>query len=389
MLLGEARSKCEHLAGAPLNPGYAKQLSNVYLVKGAVATNAIEGNTLTEDQVLAVQAGEDDVIPPSQEYQLQDINNVLAALTEIDQAMMRNEVIPLDRDRINYLNFRVLDRTVHEPNATPGVVRSHSVLVDNRYRGAPPKDLDHLVDRLCDWLNGPEFRSSEPVMNFTLAVIKAIVSHVYIAWIHPYGDGNGRTARLVEAQILSQNGVPLPAVNLLSDHYNKTRARYAIELGKTSTENRLDDFIAYAIEGFVDGLRSHVAAVREYQVGVAFTNYVHERAAAWPSGATAKRRRDLVLALDPDKPTRRRSFMVLTDDLADSYAGTTEKTLTRDLNFLRKEGLIQQVVRELEPGRWLTGWIQNRSLIRAWLPPTLTAGDGKVTADRPHRTKSR
>jgi Fic family protein len=51
MNLGEARSKCEHLAGVPIQPDVARNLARVTLIKGAVATTAIEGNTLTEDEV--------------------------------------------------------------------------------------------------------------------------------------------------------------------------------------------------------------------------------------------------------------------------------------------------------------------------------------------------
>ena len=51
MLLGEAQSKCEHLSGVPLVPGAAERLNELYLAKGVLATTAIEGNTLTEEQV--------------------------------------------------------------------------------------------------------------------------------------------------------------------------------------------------------------------------------------------------------------------------------------------------------------------------------------------------
>ncbi len=52
MLLGEAQSKCEHIAGIPLMPSVAEYLHQLYLAKGTQATTAIEGNTLTEEQVL-------------------------------------------------------------------------------------------------------------------------------------------------------------------------------------------------------------------------------------------------------------------------------------------------------------------------------------------------
>ncbi|WP_433223897.1 Fic family protein [Dactylosporangium sp. CS-047395] len=51
-------------------------------------------------------------------------------------------------------------------------------------------------------------------MAFPLAMIKAMLAHLYLAWIHPFGDGNGRTARLIESQLLLQAGVPVPAANV-------------------------------------------------------------------------------------------------------------------------------------------------------------------------------
>ena len=51
--LGEAASKCEHIAGVPLRPATAQTLHRLFLAKGVLATTAIEGNTLTEKEVLA------------------------------------------------------------------------------------------------------------------------------------------------------------------------------------------------------------------------------------------------------------------------------------------------------------------------------------------------
>ena len=65
--LGEAVSKCEHLANVPLQPNVAKELHFLYLAKGIRGTAAIEGNTLSEDEVKDRMEGKL-VLPPSQEY---------------------------------------------------------------------------------------------------------------------------------------------------------------------------------------------------------------------------------------------------------------------------------------------------------------------------------
>lgn len=67
MLLGEAQSRIDHLCGVPLRPMTAEMLHRVYLAKGAMATTAIEGNTLSEEDVLKHLDGRLEV-PPSKEY---------------------------------------------------------------------------------------------------------------------------------------------------------------------------------------------------------------------------------------------------------------------------------------------------------------------------------
>jgi len=49
--LGEAFSKCQHLANSALQPALASRLASIYLAKGVNATTAIEGNTLSEEEV--------------------------------------------------------------------------------------------------------------------------------------------------------------------------------------------------------------------------------------------------------------------------------------------------------------------------------------------------
>ena len=76
--LGDAQAKCEQVAGVPLLPGVADFLHQVFLAKGALATTAIEGNTLSEEEALQLLKGELN-LPPSREYLGQEIENVIEA----------------------------------------------------------------------------------------------------------------------------------------------------------------------------------------------------------------------------------------------------------------------------------------------------------------------
>ena len=82
MLLGEARAMCDHLAGVPLQPDVARNFYEVAMVRGAHATTAIEGNTLTEEQVAGILRGTFRA-PPSREYQEREVKNALDALNAV------------------------------------------------------------------------------------------------------------------------------------------------------------------------------------------------------------------------------------------------------------------------------------------------------------------
>ena len=173
---------------------------------------------------------------------------------------------------------------------------------------------------------------------------KAVYAHLYLAWIHPFGDGNGRTARLVEFLLLANCGVvPMPAAHLLSNHYNLTRDRYYRELARAS-ESGGDTlgFLTYAIEGFIDGIREVIGMVREQQVNIAWNNYIHETFSGEPNTKASDRQRALVLAMPIGESVARQHLQLLTAEIALMYANAGPRVLARDLNHLVALGLLER-----------------------------------------------
>lgn len=344
-LLGEAASKCQHLAGTPLQPALATDLSQVYLVKAAVATTAIEGNTLSEGEVQELLASRRR-LPPSQEYLQREVENVIEGLRRIDDDARTGAPFVVTPDWIKGQNRVVLDGLDHEEHVVPGEYTSVQLFAGN-YRAAPPEDVELLVDRLCAWLNELLRPLAEPDtapdMRFFHAFLAATLGHLYIAWIHPFGDGNGRTARLLECAILARSGVvPWVSSNLLSDHYNRTRSRYYQRLDMASRKRDVLGFLTYSAQGYVDMLREQLGHVQTQQRKVAWINFVHEVMQAVPDGAAQKRQRTVVLVMPLNRGIRTSEIRRLTPELAEMYAGKTEKTLTRDVNRLRELGLIRR-----------------------------------------------
>lgn len=340
LLLGEARSKCEHIARVPLPPVIAMALHRLYLAKGMQGTAAIEGNTLTLEQVEQHLKGELR-LPPSQRYLQTEIDNIVNACSSIASAEFHDQNPLITPDLLNYFNRTVLEGLDLEPEVVPGEVREHSVTV-LRYLGAPAEDCPYLIERLCEWLNSDGFATTDDY-GLAVPILKAIIAHLYIAWIHPYGDGNGRTARLMEVYILVHAGVPTPAAHLLSNHYHLTRAAYYKELDRASKSAAGDPkpFILYALNGFVDQLRQQVEVIQIHQVNMAWGDFVNERFEGKHSAADIRRKR-LLLTLSWAEPMRRQEMLALPNIAAD-YSGKTIKTLTRDLNELISEGLAERL----------------------------------------------
>jgi Fic family protein len=340
--IGEAHSKCRHLARTPLPPRLARKMEQVYLAKGARASAAIEGNSLDEEQAVAAVEG-NLKLPQGQEYLQQELENVIGALAGIEVEVHRDGHFEVTPEKLRQLNKAVLTDLDLEDHVVPGEFRTTGIAVGTAYRGAPARDCEFLVQAMCTWLNGPDFRQDgeNHARDFLHAFLRAVVAHVYIAWIHPFGDGNGRTARLVEFGILTAAGIPSVAAHLLSNHYNATRASYYRQLDRASKSGGdLIPFFDYAAEGFVGELQQQLNDVHELIVQATWTNYVHSR---FPTPTlTARRQRDLVLALPPDRFVPRAQLARLTPELAEAYATKKTKTVTRDLNALEKLELIER-----------------------------------------------
>jgi len=213
---------------------------------------------------------------------------------------------------------------------------------------------------MCQWLEGETFQGSSAEAKAIYAIIKALLAHLYIAWIHPFGDGNGRTARLLEFQILLNSGIPAPAAHLLSNHYNQTRSEYYRQLDRASASGGdVIPFLLYSVQGFLDGLRGQLDLIREQQWDVTWRNFVHETFKEKNSPA-AVRQRHLVLDLSrSNESTPISKIKEVSVRVGLAYHGKTQKTISRDIRALQHLKLLTK-----EQGRVRA----NKEAILSFLP---------------------
>ncbi len=147
--LGQCFSIIKALEDTPVEPEDRKMLLMVSLKKSAQATTAIEGNTLSDEEIDKVERGTK--LPPSKEYMEIEVRNILNAqnilLKEITFDNLQ-KIIQIDLiKRFNKLVGKDLGDYF---NAIPGRIRKNNVLVGN-YRPPDYEDAELLLKKFCEW----------------------------------------------------------------------------------------------------------------------------------------------------------------------------------------------------------------------------------------------
>ena len=340
-LLGQIQAIIESISNFPLDPNYHRKLLNISLIKGAQATTAIEGNTLTEEEIKKVNEGKS--LPASKEYQQIEVKNVIDAYNKIlDDLIVSNNDNLITPKLIKEFHRMIGQNLGDHFNALPGSYRNHLVSVGT-YRPPDNKDIPELLEKLCEWLR-KEFNYESRKQSMIDTIVEAIVAHVYIEWIHPFGDGNGRTGRLVEFYVLLRAGIPDIASHILSNFYNQTRVEYYRQLQLANDERSLSKFINYALMGLLDGLRSTLETLQESYYELAWKKFIYDRFAEkkYNKKEVYKRRRRVILNLPLGEKKSIEHIQLLTPEIAATYAKLNKRTLQRDLDDLMEMDLVNQ-----------------------------------------------
>lgn len=322
-------------------PQHYKELMNLSLIKGAQATTAIEGNTLTDQDIKLMLDGKQ--MPPSKEYQEIEVKNILTAFNELlNEVIVKNEAKLVSPELLKRFQKMVgKDLGIHF-NAIPGRFRNNDVIVGT-YRCPDHRDVPHLIDQFCEWLK-EEFGFEAQKQTFSDVLIQAIVSHVYIELIHPFGDGNGRTGRLLEFYILLRGGNPDIASHILSNHYNQTRSNYYRQIERATSSIDLTEFIEYALLGFRDGLHQTLELIQKSQFENSWKKLIYDKfdVVSMKKKDVFKRQRTLALEMPMYESVLLTDIPNLSIKLAKLYSHMSDRTLIRDVQKLLELSIIEK-----------------------------------------------
>ena len=250
--LVEIASAREIILHAHLVPKWEVSLRRDALIKAAHASTAIEGNPLTLEEVSQLAQGRK--VTATRKAQ-QEVLNYLYVLEKIEKYADGDEItvkgiLKLHED----VSKDILDLPDYE-----GRYRELQVYVGNSITGEvifmppPPEDVPELMDKFIEWLNSNDSHQLEPI-------IIAGISHYEFVRIHPFIDGNGRTARALATLILDIRKFDIKRFFALDDYYDSDRPAYYSALKSVDPDN-LD--ITQWLEYFTDGVLLSITKVKE------------------------------------------------------------------------------------------------------------------------------
>jgi len=345
-MLGECDAYVKALSDIPLKPEHRDRLLRVSLIKGAQATTAIEGNTLSEEEISKLEEGWK--LPPSKEYLEIEVKNILGAFNLLLREIVSGGKIQIITPELIKNFHRMIGKNLGEHlDAVPGRFREDNRVIGT-YRAPDYKYVPELIEKLCSWLR-QEFHYNDG-QNFPTSVIEAIITHVYIEWIHPFGDGNGRTGRLFEFYILLRAGLPNIISHILSNFYNQTRPEYYRQLDQARKNKNLTGFVKYAVLGFRDGLKENLSVIQESQFSIFWYYFIYEAFAdiKYTKKTAFKRKRNLILQMPINQEFDVDEILELTPNIAKKYATVNRATVLRDLKELQDLRLLIKTGRKFK-----------------------------------------
>lgn len=242
----------ELILNSPLIPKWGLALRREAIIRSAHSSTSIEGNRLSLEQVSDLAHGRKVMATRKDK---QEVLNYLKALEDIEKLTNGKKITEK-----NILNIhKMLTQGTLENPSDCGTYRNRYVVVANRLTGEvifnPPsnEEVPGLVKDLVEWLNSSEVKELDPV-------IEAGIAHYEFVRIHPFVDGNGRTARVLSTLILYLRGFDTKQFFCLDDYYDSDRQAYYRVL-QSVNPNTLE--LTNWLEYFVEGVNMSIAAVKE------------------------------------------------------------------------------------------------------------------------------
>ena len=238
-LLTDAKAAVQSLKTVPFQKDWVQKLQYVQLKREVAGTSRIEGADFTENELdAALNESTEDLFTRSQK-QARAAKNTYEWIAQLDDEFPINESLIFDVHR------RIVTGA-DDDHCPPGVLRMEDKYVTfgaPSHRGAEGgAECKAMFKNLVQAVQH-EFKGHD-------LLIQALALHYHLAAIHPFLDGNGRTARALEALVLQRVGLRDSAFIAMSNYYYDEKIDYLKVLTQTRAGGHdLTPFLTFGLRG--------------------------------------------------------------------------------------------------------------------------------------------
>jgi len=322
--IGKIEAAKELIENAPLVPAYEAKFREEAIIRTVHHGTHIEGNPLEVKEVEKVLAGQD---VAARDRDVQEILNYREVLKYIDSK--RDE--PITEKILLETHKLTTKKTLAAEQC--GKYREIPVRVTNTKTGEtsylppPPNQIVEKVRTLLFWLNhtGPEE---------THPVLKAATIHYFISAIHPFIDGNGRTARAAATLSLFRDGYDIKKFISLEEYFDRDATGYYLALQKTSNQKGafFERDLTSWVEYFTQGLAIELSQIREKVQRLSVDLKLKSKMGQIPLNDRQLKLVEHIQEVGQISNKEWRSILPMISD----------DTILRDLKYLMKKGVVRK-----------------------------------------------
>ncbi len=317
----------EVIENAPLIPSYEKDFVSDAIARTVYHGTHIEGNDLTFSQTKQVLEGQEITARQRDIQEVINYRNVVALLDDLV-----NKRGWYDINMLTEIHAVVVYKIVPEEKA--GKIRNTQVLIREEGTGrvifTPPPfvEVPFLLEEFLAWLNSPEGKEIHPVL-------RAGIAHYILVAIHPFVEGNGRTARAFAVLILLKEGYDIKRFFSLEEHFDKDLSSYYEAFFKVDSQspNIADRDLTPWLEYFSEVLAIELTKIKDKVKTLSVDSHLKVRIGA--QIALSERQVKLVEFLSE-------KGWAIMKDLAGVLPMISEDTILRDLKDLMAKGIVKK-----------------------------------------------
>ncbi|MCL4338070.1 Fic family protein [Patescibacteria group bacterium] len=322
--IGIIEAAREVIVNAPLVPAYEKKFREEAIIRTVHHGTHIEGNELNYTEASQVLHGQQIVGRDRDIQEVINYRNVIrfldyVAIGEVSKGKITEEVIK----KIHALTVE----KILSPEQC-GVYRKTQVVVKNSVTGEvtfrPPAaiEVSYQMGDFADWIGNFPKDDMHPV-------VKAGITHYELVRIHPFLDGNGRTARAVATLVLFLENYDIKKFFSLEEYYDRDALRYYDAL-KSAAGGNLTSWLEY----FTEGLAIELTRIKEKVQRLSTDIKLKEKLGG--KQVFLSERQIAVMEYI------QRVGYLSNQGFEDLFPNISEDTILRDLHDLMKKGIIKK-----------------------------------------------